>query len=347
MTDARELAAWMRDAKEFRGVDLAKQFPDNKSLWYEFSCAVKYGIVKQLNEDTYRWIGPAQTAPETEGSLQKDSDQISGDIPYYDWQDNLPVLEHAYKAREFVLVIGPAGSGKTQLVRRFNAMLKRKVREINFSLRTRESHLVGTKGIHEGNTYFIEGILPQSMREGSTLYCDELSAAEPDVLIRLDEALDDRRQLGLKENDGEVVNAHPDWWVVATINPVTYAGVKELPAQIISRFPVRIYLKYPPPDVEMQIVKLHVKEMADRESVELAITLANKLRERADVGDIPYSPTIRETIAFTRLVNQGMNTATVATTVFANVYQQWGEIEAQKVNDLIVSLFGMEKGVQQ
>jgi len=171
------------------------------------------------------------------------------DMPFYDWQGNLGILESAYKAREFVLIIGPAGSGKTQLVRKFNSVMKRKLREINFSLRTRESHLVGAKGIHEGNTYFTEGILPQSMREGSTLYCDELSAGEADVLLRLDEALDDRRQLVLKENGGETIKAHPDWWVVATINPVTYAGVKELPAQIVSRFPIRLYLKYPPPDI--------------------------------------------------------------------------------------------------
>jgi nitric oxide reductase NorQ protein len=185
------------------------------------------------------------------------------------------------------------------------------------------------------------------MREGSTLYCDELSAAEADVLLRLDEALDDRRQLVLKENVGEVIKAHPDWWVVATINPVTYAGVKELPAQMISRFPVRLYLKYPPPQVETQIVRLHVNEVVDTESLESAITLANKLRERAEVGDIPYSPTIRETIAFAKLLNQKMTPVSAATMVFTNVYQQWGEIEAQKVNDLIVSLFAVTKTTEE
>jgi hypothetical protein len=97
------------------------------------------------------------------------------------------------------------------------------------------------------------------------------------------------------------------------------------------------------PHVEAHIVKLHVREPLDSDSLESAIALANKLRERAEVGDIPYSPTIRETIAFARLLSQRMSPVAAATVVFANAYQQWGEIEAQKVNDLIVSLFGVTK----
>ena len=102
---------------------------------------------------------------------------------------------------------------------------------------------------------FNEGILIKSMREGSILYLDEINSAEADVLLRLDEALDDRRQIALKESTGEVVKAKEDWFVIATINPLTHSGTKELPPQILSRFPVRISLEYPPEDVELSIVK--------------------------------------------------------------------------------------------
>ena len=50
----------------------------------------------------------------------------------------------------------------------------------------------------DGNIGFDEGILVKSMKEGNILYLDEINAAEADVLLRLDEALDDRRQLILK-----------------------------------------------------------------------------------------------------------------------------------------------------
>ena len=93
---------------------------------------------------------------------------------------------------------------------------------------------------------FDEGLLIKSMREGDMLYLDEINSAEADVLLRLDEALDDRRQIVLKESTGEVIKAKENWFVVATINPLTHSGTKELPPQILSRFPVRIRLEYPP-----------------------------------------------------------------------------------------------------
>ena len=108
---------------------------------------------------------------------------------------------------------------------------------MNFSLRTRESHLVGAKTLSGGSVGFDEGLLVRSMRGGGMLYLDEVNAAEADVLLRLDEALDDRRQLVLKEADGRTVRAAPGWFVVASINPLTHAGTKELPPQLLSRFP--------------------------------------------------------------------------------------------------------------
>ena len=78
------------------------------------------------------------------------------------------------------------------------------------------------------------------MKEVNILYLDEINAAEADVLLRLDEALDDRRQIVLKESDGRIVKAKDSWFVIATINPLTHVGTKELPPQLLSRFPVRI-----------------------------------------------------------------------------------------------------------
>ena len=145
-----------------------------------------------------------------------------------------------------MIIIGPKGTGKTSLVRDFARSKGIKLESINFSLRTRESHLVGTKTLTDGNVSFDEGILIKSMREGTMLYLDEINSAEADVLLRLDEALDDRRQIALKESTGEVVKAKEGWFVVATINPLTHSGTKELPPQLLSRFPVRVSMEYPP-----------------------------------------------------------------------------------------------------
>jgi len=258
---------------------------------------------------------------------------------YLDWNNSIDIIDKAFEKGLFVLIIGPKGTGKTSLVREYAAQKSKELQSINFSLRTRESHLVGTKNLVDGNTGFDEGIQVKSMKEGNILYLDEINAAEADVLLRLDEALDDRRQVILKESDGQIIKAKDSWFVVATINPLTHVGTKELPPQILSRFPVRIRLDYPPEDVEYQIIKKHVKNPNESEVLR-GIKLANILRQAASVEELYYSPSLRETIAFAKLLEDEMSVKQAAEIVFGNVYAQWGTVEFQKVNDIITSMFG-------
>jgi len=274
--------------------------------------------------------------------LSDQSEQsVDGDeqSTYLDWNNSIHVMEKAFEKGLFVLVIGPKGTGKTSLVREYATQKSKELQSINFSLRTRESHLVGTKNLVDGNIGFDEGILVKSMKEGNVLYLDEINAAEADVLLRLDEALDDRRQIILKESNGQIIKAKDSWFVIATINPLTHVGTKELPPQILSRFPVRIRLEYPPEDIEYQIIKKHVKNPNESEVLQ-GIKLANTLRQASAVEELYYSPSIRETIAFAKLLETGVSASESAKIVFGNVYSQWGNVEFQKVNDIIASMFG-------
>ncbi len=261
------------------------------------------------------------------------------EIQYLDWNNSIQILNKAYETDLFVLIIGPKGTGKTALVRDFAKNKNVNLVTINFSLRTRESHLIGTKTLTDGTVSFDEGILIKSMRDGDMLYLDEINAAEADVLLRLDEALDDRRQIGLKESTGEVIKAKENWFVIATINPLTHTGTKELPPQILSRFPVRIRLEYPPENIELEIIKKYVSGKHESEIIQ-AIKLANTLRQAAAVEELFYSPSLRETIAFGKLLDKGMLEKEAVKFVFGNVYTQWGDIEYQKVSDIITSMFG-------
>jgi nitric oxide reductase NorQ protein len=262
------------------------------------------------------------------------------EINYIDWNNALGLLTKAFETKLFVLIIGPKGTGKTTLVRKFASHMKKELYSVNFSLRTRESHLIGTKTLEKGEVSFVEGMLVKSMRDGKMLYLDEVNAAEADVLLRLDEALDDRRQLVLKEAEGQIVNAAADWFVIATINPLSHVGTKELPPQLLSRFPFRLKLDYPPEDIELQIINQHTPlENSKVDDVKRSIKLAKSLREAAALEELYYSPSLRETIAFAKLINKGLASKQAAEIVYANVYDQWGEVEYQKVMDMITSVF--------
>ena len=277
---------------------------------------------------------------QSEQSVENEQpEEQSHESIYLDWNNAFEIIDSAFEKGLFVIIIGPKGTGKTTLVREYAIRKSKNLQSINFSLRTRESHLVGTKSLTDGNIGFDEGILVKSMKEGNILYLDEINAAEADVLLRLDEALDDRRQLILKESSGEVIKAKDSWFVISTINPLTHVGTKELPPQILSRFPVRVRLDYPPEDIEYQIIKKYVKNPSDSDVLQ-GIKLANILRQASAVEELYYSPSIRETIAYAKLLESETTPRHAAEIVFGNVYSQWGNVEFQKVNDIIASMFG-------
>ena len=74
----------------------------------------------------------------------------TSDSNYFDWNNSFDIIKKAYVSSLFVLIIGPKGTGKTSLVRKFASEIGKMLYSINFSLRTRESHLVGTKTMNQG-----------------------------------------------------------------------------------------------------------------------------------------------------------------------------------------------------
>ncbi len=89
----------------------------------------------------------------------------------------------------------------------------------------------------------------------------------------------------------------------------------------------------------MEIIKKHVSDANDG-TIKQGIKLANTLRQAAAVEELFYSPSLRETIGFGRLVSTGVTPKEAANIIFGNVYSQWGQVEYQKVSDIISSMFG-------
>ncbi|KAF3328833.1 midasin [Carex littledalei] len=84
-----------------------------------------------------------------------------------------------------------------------------------------------------------DGPLVEAMRDGDLFLVDEISLADDSVLERLNSVLEPERKLSLAEKGGSVlekITAHPNFFILATMNPGGDYGKKELSPALRNRF---------------------------------------------------------------------------------------------------------------
>ncbi|XP_071685110.1 midasin isoform X2 [Lolium perenne] len=84
-----------------------------------------------------------------------------------------------------------------------------------------------------------DGPLVQAMKNGDLFLIDEISLADDSVLERLNSVLEPERKLSLAEKGGselEKIVAHPNFFILATMNPGGDYGKKELSPALRNRF---------------------------------------------------------------------------------------------------------------
>ena len=73
----------------------------------------------------------------------------------------------------------------------------------------------------------------------------------------------------------------------------------------------------------------HIKNLLKYPDVEIIICTSKK----------SISTEIEKRCKIVKLLEDGISTKQAAEIVFGNVYSQWGNVEFQKVNDIITSMF--------
>ncbi|GAA2693184.1 MULTISPECIES: AAA family ATPase [Actinosynnema] len=197
---------------------------------------------------------------------------------------DVTVLRRLRDAGVPALLYGPPGTGKTSMVEAaFPDCLT-----VQGDGDTVVADLVGDyTRTPAGEFVFVHGPLVRAMREGVPLFVDDATLIPPTVLAVVYPAMDGRRQIVIKANGGEVVDAAPGFYVVAGHNPGVHGAV--LSDALASRFSLQVRVST---DYALA-TGLGVDDKAVR--------VARNLFHRQGRGEVGWAPQLRELLAFQKI----------------------------------------------
>uniref|UniRef100_T1K3A0 Midasin n=1 Tax=Tetranychus urticae TaxID=32264 RepID=T1K3A0_TETUR len=168
------------------------------------------------------------------------------------------LLFQALKYNEPVLLVGETGCGKTTICQLFASLRNKPLFSVNCHMHSESSDFLGSlrpvrhhSDADDDETNqrlfeWVDGPLVKAMQLGSVFLIDEISLADDSVLERLNSVIEPERLLLLTEKGfigkGEsnhsdlIIKAHPDFHLVATMNPGGDYGKKELSPALRNRF---------------------------------------------------------------------------------------------------------------
>lgn len=191
---------------------------------------------------------------------------------------DLDMMTTAHNLRHNVLLFGPTGSAKTSFVYAYAAMHNIPVVNVpcNGGIDVRQL-IGGWSPRPDGGYQFTPGELVLGVQHGAIILLNEVNFMPPKIASLVYGLLDRRRTVYLPDAAGSdfptQIKAHPRTLVVADYNP-GYAGTRPLNEAFRNRFAFKIEWGYDT-QVEQELV-----------TSPTLIDMANKLRLRADAGDL-------------------------------------------------------------
>lgn len=224
-------------------------------------------------------------------------------------RDEVALFEAAYAGRIAVLLKGPTGCGKTRFVEYMSWKLGRgAARPRELPLITISCHedltatdLVGRYLLSGEGTEWLDGPLTRAVRSGGICYLDEVVEARKDTIVVIHSLTDHRRLLPI-EKRGEVLQAHPDFFLVVSYNPGYQSTLKDLKHSTRQRF-MAIDFGYPPAPLEQRILEREAG--LDGARAALLAQLAAEVR-RLDQQNLLEGPGTRLLVHAGRLMTQGV-----------------------------------------
>jgi len=215
----------------------------------------------------------------------------------------LSTLEIAFNQSIPTLLVGQTGTGKNTILKHIAKKQKRQdIVRINLTGETTVEDLTGRVQLKEGNTVDQDGNVTLAVRNGKILILDEINACQPEVLFALQSLLDDDHSLTLPS--GEIVKAHENFRVFATMNPTSgYVGTKNLNKAFMSRFGVVLEVGYVDAHTELQLITSVVPELENKDAL-IMVETARSARQKLNNDELSFPVSTRDLIYWAQMTVQ-------------------------------------------
>ncbi len=182
-------------------------------------------------------------------------------------RDVLADLVTCVLARGHVLLEGVPGVAKTLTARSIAAALGLKFKRVQFTPDLMPSDVLGTSVFrpNDGAFFLVRGPIFTEV-----LVADEINRTPPKTQAALLEAMEER-QVSI---DGETHRLPPQFFVVATQNPVELEGTWPLPEAQLDRFMMRVRVGYPDAEAEKAMLAAFHQRAGKTATIEPVLTLA-------------------------------------------------------------------------
>lgn len=273
-----EAKARVKEAKELRK-DMDTMQSEMANLLLRAETAQKEITVEASHDGTI---------PEGTTIMRKASEVFPGvnfttdfDLPCFNWDGfhpDVPQVDPHYIFREKeltrllygvvtnqrVYIQGHTGSGKTTLAEQAMAAMGWPFFRVSCDSEISRAELIGKDDLKDGNTSFIEGILPRALQSPGLICFDEIDFTLPDVAYVL-QAVNEGNGLRLLEDGGRVIVPHPMSRICATANTVgqgdefgMYQGARPQSIAFLDRFTIWIKVDYLEKQQREELIKRHV-----------------------------------------------------------------------------------------
>jgi len=224
--------------------------------------------------------------------------------PNFIWTE--PVLRHLLVSQgtgENLWFGGAKGAGKTETARQFAARTGRGFTRINFHKYTTADDYLGSTGLQNGNTNFVDGDFLLAYSCPSTvILLDEISNAAPGELAPLNALLEPNTSVTI---GSKVRTKAAGVLIIVADNTLTtgdqsgrYAGTQEMNSALADRFARIVKFTNLNENDETDAVVRHTG--CDPRLANCIVKTVNIIRSKVDTGEIVDAPSIRQIIALIR-----------------------------------------------